>query len=1342
MIIIFILLNLLFFGISILPIWDLTRSSKNLLSGTDTYIYTISVRDMYKLHSVLKKTIRKLSNGTITHSNTLKLNTSNDEKVVDFEVIESFYQLDDNRKILCPIGKFEPINLDNWIKYQNDKLNKTKNWDLKCYNHNSGFFFIFYMSHGEDQIYDLVMQNGQISYKSYASLQFYQDLYDFKLVNKNNNYEQTYYNICALVKKDNYIQFIGSKFKLNDKNNVEKSTDLNKTLIEAKANSLGYFRNGSNDFYYITYNDVNDFSSGFSTSTVSGEEYYTDNVQVSNNYTSPFSFIDEVEIKEMNFLLYTNYVYYSIYNKVTGKTYHGVLDVKLNKVIFNTDEDIDVFIPYSLYSMLAITKETAYEICFIKDSNTGNCLDTCSNGYINVGVNGNICGGSCSSYLLIPEGVCVSECNSTLYVIKDNYCGLCKDLENSRKFKFTKGSQCLSEKPSNSHFYIEKYSLLECDSGYKLNNTENECIPHCYESCETCSEYSEDINNQKCLTCKEGYYLQSTSPSNCLFDCTGDSREKCLTCNEESNELGLCLSCKTGYIRVNYTTLPEKLKYYDCLKPDDPILKKNFYYDEDIEEYKPCYKTCKTCSEEGDEKEHYCLTCESGYMFRPGSNPTNNCVVYSEYYYISPYDQYKPLEVFQCPEEAKYMIKETKSCIYNCQQDDKHKYLYNGNCVDQCPSGTHNDNFICKVDSNKCTFGENDLNLVNNNLDVIETLVKTYLSEFNYTKKHISQYNNKNYTIIIYINANCIKELSLEMPYIDFLSCYKKVQEAYNITDDLIISIADKKSNLNPRTYYSFYHPASGLKLDADSICKNITIVVKENAMEFLDETSTYYDTQVSLTEQGINIFDLKDPFFTDICFDFDNPLKKDIPLGDRIEYFYPNVSLCDKGCEYKGINLEDMTASCDCTFNDISNNEILQDAAFLGDTLGNILDLINSSNILVFKCIKFMFNHFTSSIGGWISVILSLIQIVTILLYFFMELPKIQIYIFSITKRYLSFLTISKKPNKDAPPKKQVIIDKKGKNKESKKIVQNNIFIYNPKDISNNKVDEMKFIKNKSKVDLKSSENKKIMSFSNNKELNLISSPNEKDLASQKSFTVKKEKEFFKEYFSTSPDDMEFDDAFIYDKRTFCVHFAECLKEKQIIAHTFIAHDDLKPRTMKIIVFILNVCFYFIINGLLFSESVISELFKVNEEDENFFSYVPRSIGRIIYSTFISIAIGIITDFFFVGEQKLKGILKREKSDKNILKIKTMEFFKEIQKRNIAFIIISSIILLFSFFYLLCFNYVYPYTQIEWIKSSITIVIIMQILSTLKCFAESGLRFLSFKCNSEKIYKISKMLD
>ena len=764
MIIIFIVLNLLFSCISILPNWDLASSSKNLLSGTNTYTYIISNRDMQKLKTELKKIIKRLANGTIFHSNSLYLNSTDDTREIDFEFIESFYQLNDGRQILCPIGKHEPINLDDLSKYENDELNKIRNWDLKCYFHNNGYFFVFYMSHGENQVYDLVYSRSESSYIKYDALKFYEDLYDFKLVNKEGTNELTSYPFCALVKKDNYIQFIGSELILSNKNNVQRSTDLIKPLIESKEYSLGYFSNYSNDFYYITYNDVNDFSSGYSSSTVSGNSFYSNVVTVINNYTSPFSFLDEVEIKEMNFLLYTNYAYYSIYNKNTGKTYHGILNIKLNKVLFNTDEDIDVFIPYSNYSMLAITKETAYEVCIIKDTN-GNCIDECSSGEeIIAGVDGNKCGNNCPTgkYLLIPEGVCVSECNSTLYIIKDNYfCGLCKDLYNSQKYKFLTSSKCLTQQPENSHFFISKYFLLECDYGYALSSSE--CISLCYDSCETCSYYSEDINEQKCLTCKEGYYLENTPPSNCLFNCTGKSKEKCLTCNEESNNFGLCLTCKNGYKKVNYINLAVRSKYYDCLKPDDPILKKHFYYDETFEEYRPCYKTCKSCEKEGDSNKHYCLECKSGYMFRPGNNPYGNCVPYSKYYYITPYEQYKVLDVFQCPEEAKYMIVEKNYCIYNCQKDDKYKYLYNGNCVVECPSYTYIENFVCKVDSNICTFAEKDINLIDNSLDVVETQVKIYLSEFNSTKNHIPQYNHENYTIIIYINASCIKDLALEM---------------------------------------------------------------------------------------------------------------------------------------------------------------------------------------------------------------------------------------------------------------------------------------------------------------------------------------------------------------------------------------------------------------------------------------------------------------------------------------------------------------------------------------------------------------------------------------------------
>ena len=155
-------------------------------------------------------------------------------------------------------------------------------------------------------------------------------------------------------------------------------------------------------------------------------------------------------------------------------------------------------------------------------------------------------------------------------------------------------------------------------------------------------------------------------------------------------------------------------------------------------------------------------------------------------------------------------------------------------------------------------------------------------------------------------------------------------------------------------------------------------------------------------------------------------------------------------------------------------------------------------------------------------------------------------------------------------------------------------------------------------------------------------------------------------EYLSTSLDDMEFDDAIIKDKRTFCELFAENWKEAQIIANTFIVEDPFKPRKIKIIIFILNLMLYFVINGLFFSEEVISELYNIDEEKENFFSFIPRSIDRFIKTTLISIVIGIITDFFFIDEKKIKGIFRREKDDKKSLKENIVKFSKEIKIRYI----------------------------------------------------------------------------
>ena len=660
------------------------------------------------------------------------------------------------------------------------------------------------------------------------------------------------------------------------------------------------------------------------------------------------------------------------------------------------------------------------------------------------------------------------------------------------------------------------------------------------------------------------------------------------------------------------------------------------------------------------------------------------------------------------------------------------------------------------------------------NQESTETLVRTYISEFNYTNKYVSLHTNKNYQIIIYKNKDCISELSLEMPKVDFKDCYNKVKRAYRIQEDLIIAIIDKDSKSKSQTYYSFFHPLSGQKLDAENICKNETIAVQQNLTSKLAEDIEKFELQTYLTEQGINIFDMNDPFYTDLCYDFDNPSDKDIPLSERITSVYPDISLCDEGCLMDGIDLESMTALCNCKFNDIANNNVIRDNAILDSVVGEVFDFINSSNILVMKCYKYIFKHFSNSIGGIISLVSLAAHISCSLVYFIYGCNQIKIYIYKIYEKFISFIEKYGIANISYPPKRKIKNETlKSKLTKQKNAPNSNLNKHidfqnletHSSNIKNNKNKNQRKIKiekppQTNNYDPKETEKQIIIFRENNSKMekNLIKlnedenntkskNKNKKNLKTKTdSITLMKKdkdyKKFFEEYLATSLDEMEYDDAIIKDQRSFCEYFKECLKEKQMIAFTFISWDPLKIRIIKIMLFILNIILYFVVIGLFYSEEYISTLYNLNDEEENFFSYIPRSIDKYVYTALVGGVIGYIIDCFFVEERKLKGIFKRQMDNIENLKSEISEFIINLKRRYLSFIILVFVILLFAFFYFLCFNYVYPKTQVEWVKSSITIFIIMQILSVLKCFLETCLRFMSFYCNSEKLYKLSKFLD
>ena len=230
-------------------------------------------------------------------------------------------------------------------------------------------------------------------------------------------------------------------------------------------------------------------------------------------------------------------------------------------------------------------------------------------------------------------------------------------------------------------------------------------------------------------------------------------------------------------------------------------------------------------------------------------------------------------------------------------------------------------------------------------------------------------------------------------------------------------------------------------------------------------------------------------------------------------------------------------------------------------------------------------------------------------------------------------------------------------------------------------------------------------------------------------------------EYLSTDPDDMDYDDALKLDKRTFCQFFYDKLKIKQIILNTFFTKDPLRPRPLKIILFILDIDLYLFINGLFFNEDYISQMFKVSD-NEGIMPFIERFMERFFYITLVGVIVSYIIECFFVDEKKIKGIFKREKDNILILKYEISQTIKNITSRYNSFIIFSLVVTLFTLYYVFCFNNIYPSMKGEWIKSSVIIFFAMQALTVLQCFLESCFRFISFKSKSEKLYKISLLLS
>ena len=689
-------------------------------------------------------------------------------------------------------------------------------------------------------------------------------------------------------------------------------------------------------------------------------------------------------------------------------------------------------------------------------------------------------------------------------------------------------------------------------------------------------------------------------------------------------------------------------RYIDCV--NEQTKPTNYYLNKKNEDYEPCYTTCATCENGGNFEENNYTSCDGIYFVKnPEDNFSSNCVLKCKYfYYLKNNNMYTCTDTSSCPEDYNYIIKDKKKCTNDCKTDKEYKYRYNSECFIKCPNNTQDDDdFICKdiTKNDECLLTENNFNMLDDNTTFIEieNLVIKYIEEFNYTDNHVSLYKNGDYTITIYIKNKCIFELELGIPEINFGTCYDKILSNDESTSGKLITvIIDKKidtKNTRKVLKYSFYSILTGEYIDSDEICKEEKIIIKDSIENKLLESKVDLNLLNEFVNEGIDIFNLSCPFYNDICFKYNS--KKDIALKDRVLEYFPNITLCEEGCELMGINITTYSSICECYYSESKREDNLKNKVFEQAQIGALEEIISSSNIYVIKCYKLLkeIKYIKNCYGGYIFLCFILIDIIATIYFSLKNIFSITKYIFGLTNKYITYILepnnnekrrtkIERKPLNEKIKRKS----KRGRKTEIDKKIN---FIFNNNKYMNdvNTSNKIKFNKEISKDD---------------KLISIYKSPNYRDLSNStgkvlssdsKTFELSKEHNNLfsiinyninidiNDYLETQYNDMDYDEAIRRDHRKFCVCFVEKLQDEQIIINTFFSDEPLKPKAIKIILLILQIKLYFFVNGLFYDEEYISKIYHL--EKDTFFTMADRFIDNLIYAALVGIIVNYIVEFF-----------------------------------------------------------------------------------------------------------------
>ena len=511
-----------------------------------------------------------------------------------------------------------------------------------------------------------------------------------------------------------------------------------------------------------------------------------------------------------------------------------------------------------------------------------------------------------------------------------------------------------------------------------------------------------------------------------------------------------------------------------------------------------------------------------------------------------------------------------------------------------------------------------ELSLVYNNYKNKVNYFKNFGFQILYSTQVSSTFSTSTNNITqVNIQNSCLSNITNEfyiMKFDFFLNSYM------NLLNYSLYDINGNKINyINCQLkLFSIFH-----KINLSKIDLNISMIVQFKELK------------------GIDIFNINDKFFYDVCFKFTSNAGTDIPISTRVKYIYQNVSFCNYSDGiYLSFEYENQELYIECGYG-IYDRTFTK--PYLYELDKNLTSITKYSNMKVLGCYDLVFDitfkNFFTNLGSFFIFFIFLLEISLVILYIY----------------------FGTKPLYD---KIKLFFKEEGINiSEMDKCHKTNvelIYLNEDKTSIENKINNIQIYENRSTIET-----------SNNINYEYIDRQNKKL--------------FHADYEEIN--EFSFSDALKYDKRTFKEYFWDKLKIDQNFIFTFINNDDYNLLVCKLILFFFRIPMILNFNAFFYSDNTMETYY----ETSGAFNLV-LSLRRSIVS---SIVTGIIIVIFKCFVFSNSGIRNVRNSKTYTEAYKSMKcYLRYFKIRFIFILVIMFVFILFFWYYVRAFCAAYENTQ------------------------------------------------